>query len=572
MTVLFSDSGAGSNANPIGGSYVTITGWGGAQRTSDTIANDSGSNTDSGVRINVPTDNDHYCQCTIPTLGGRDCGVMVRVQSGSAGGVLSTDYDGANLESYLVVAGVYDIKDRDVGTYATNSVLRTEVVGSNYTVKIDGVTINSFTDATFASGQAGLFLYDGAARFANVEVGNFLAASLNVYDDPAFSRENRPGRGPYSKGAYRRPSLDAFPVAVPVQIVVTTLYKDPSFSRENRPGRGPYSRDKYFRPSLDVFQDAGQILSAAAVSIGASIGSNVGAAAIGASSGGIGASAAQSAAFALLSAAAQSVASSTGADSGILFVSGMGQASGAAQGSVSGSEFAAAIAQSVGSSSGQALAAEVVAAIAQACGVSVAVFSQTTGSIITGAAYSISASLAGSVAAQMSAQPAEGISPAFGAYPASEIVRAVAAAIADTPSSAAAAQLALADARAIAASAAVFSQTSVNIVSGAAVGFSSGLGSCAPVMLISASAQSNADGVAQGIASSLARGAASGSSCAIGSPAAAVVLGANAQAVGESLARAISQSRITRVRGMRVIYLDAHRRVIVVGKSGSKLN
>ncbi len=173
MTVLFTDSGAGSNANPAGGSYVTLTGWAAVQRTSNTIANATGSSQDCAARINVTTDNDHYCQFRVPTVGGKDGGPMVRCQSGAATGVLTTAYDGINWEAYQVVAGGFDFKDRDVATYVSNSVPYLEVQGTNYVSKLLGVTVNSFSDATLTSGQAGAFLYDSAMRIDQIEVGNF---------------------------------------------------------------------------------------------------------------------------------------------------------------------------------------------------------------------------------------------------------------------------------------------------------------------------------------------------------------------------------------------------------------
>ncbi len=174
MTVLFTDSGTGADANPIGGSYVTMTGWAGLKRLSNTIANAAGSDGDCGARINVTTDNDHYCKIRPSTVSNRDFGCMVRCQSGSAGGVTMTDYNAADVECYVFVAGSFgSFVDRDTGTYQTTSDVYMEVQGTSYVTKIGASTINSFTDATFSSGQAGIFMYDSGARVINVEVGNF---------------------------------------------------------------------------------------------------------------------------------------------------------------------------------------------------------------------------------------------------------------------------------------------------------------------------------------------------------------------------------------------------------------
>jgi hypothetical protein len=75
-----------------------------------------------------------------------------------------------------------------------------------------------------------------------------VAATIQHVD---YMRRNHPGRGPYSKGAYRRPRIDAYSDAV-----APTVYVPPNpieDTRRNRPGRGPYSLGAYFRPRVDAF-------------------------------------------------------------------------------------------------------------------------------------------------------------------------------------------------------------------------------------------------------------------------------------------------------------------------------
>lgn len=176
MSVLFTDSGAGANANPIGGSYVTLTGWAAIQRTSNQLANGAGSDQDCGARINVVTANDHYCKVTTAVVGGRDGGPMVRVQPVASSGALITDYNATDVEAYVFVAGAFgSFKDRDAGTYTAGGEVYLEAQGTTYISKINGATINNFTDATFLTGQAGVFMYEATQRFTNVEVGDFSA-------------------------------------------------------------------------------------------------------------------------------------------------------------------------------------------------------------------------------------------------------------------------------------------------------------------------------------------------------------------------------------------------------------
>jgi hypothetical protein len=95
-------------------------------------------------------------------------------------------------------------------------------------------------------------------------------AVATTIQDVDYMRRNRPGRGPYSKGAYRRPSSDAYTDAVaPVVAVTPQPLED---TRRNRPGRGPYSYGAYFRPRIDAFTDTAQstsISGTASVTLGA---------------------------------------------------------------------------------------------------------------------------------------------------------------------------------------------------------------------------------------------------------------------------------------------------------------
>lgn len=188
MSVLFTDAGTGADANPIGGSYVTLTGIGGLRRVSNQIGNASGTDTDSGAYINITTPNDHYCQGTPTVVGGRDGGPMVRVQTLAASGVLITDYNATDVEAYVLVAGSFGTQvDRDTGTYQTTSVVRLQAVGTAYTSKIDAATINSFTNATFSSGKAGFFFYDAAQRWTNIEVGDFTTGFTLAIDQISYA-------------------------------------------------------------------------------------------------------------------------------------------------------------------------------------------------------------------------------------------------------------------------------------------------------------------------------------------------------------------------------------------------
>lgn len=182
MSVLFLDSGAGADANPIGGNWSTLSGLNPLQRLSNKFANVN-ANTDSCAYVNsVTPPNDQYCVGTVDTAGAApDGGVAIRCATSAQSCYFTTNYDVPNIRLLAVVAGSFSELDFDAGSYVDGQTVYIEAVGTTIASKVNNVAKNSVTDASLTSGRFGMFLYDPDLRITNFEGGDFLtAAGFNI--------------------------------------------------------------------------------------------------------------------------------------------------------------------------------------------------------------------------------------------------------------------------------------------------------------------------------------------------------------------------------------------------------
>ncbi|HET8932237.1 MAG TPA: hypothetical protein VFN67_02300, partial [Polyangiales bacterium] len=178
MTVLFTDSGAGANQNPLAGNYTTIVNLSPLQRNSNQFAA-SITGTDNGAYVSSlgTISNDQYCQARVAVVGDGDGGVLVRADTGTTVGMFLTNYNAANIYAYSMTGlGSFNEEANPAGSYAVNDDIYLGVVGTTYTIKKNGTTLTTFSDATFAGGKCGFFIF-GSVRFINLEIGDFNSGS-----------------------------------------------------------------------------------------------------------------------------------------------------------------------------------------------------------------------------------------------------------------------------------------------------------------------------------------------------------------------------------------------------------
>lgn len=118
--------------------------------------------------------NDQYAQMKLTDISNCYIGIGVRMSDGTTSGhgyyfIASTadSYFGKRDEAVWTDIG------GDRGAFADGDVIRTEFSGDTWTLKKNGGTLASNTDATFASGAAGICSYvSGADQMDDWEGGN----------------------------------------------------------------------------------------------------------------------------------------------------------------------------------------------------------------------------------------------------------------------------------------------------------------------------------------------------------------------------------------------------------------
>jgi hypothetical protein len=177
MAVLASDVFTRANENPLASPWVTPTGAAALQLVSNSIGAATASTDAWSYYSGVTWPDDQYVEWEVTTIGGRDGGGVVRMQSGSLGGYHVNNNSSSAFEIFKVVGGGFTSVANvfTAAGYQLGLVYRLEVVGNVITFKESGVTLLTYTDTTspITSGNAGLGCFDGTIRLDNWVGGDF---------------------------------------------------------------------------------------------------------------------------------------------------------------------------------------------------------------------------------------------------------------------------------------------------------------------------------------------------------------------------------------------------------------
>lgn len=186
----FSDSGAGSNANPVGGAWSTSPGFNQFQRLSGVlIGTASGAN--NGAYVNAPAFADdqwiefRWVNGTDPGAG---CGGMLRVAdngSGQTNAYLFQWFPSNNIHIARWSGGSYTALATGSHSFAAGDVGYFEAVGSVLTAKINGSIVLTYDTASdspkYTTGQPGLYNFsDFTTGLDSIEAGDFGAGGIVV--------------------------------------------------------------------------------------------------------------------------------------------------------------------------------------------------------------------------------------------------------------------------------------------------------------------------------------------------------------------------------------------------------
>lgn len=106
-----------------------------------------------------------YAQAVSTVTGGDASGPVVRIQSGSVGGYVLDWYapDSSITLQRIDSSGPTTATLASCGTAATAPTLKISISGTSLTGYVNGVSACTATDTTYASGQPGIFAYQGGS-------------------------------------------------------------------------------------------------------------------------------------------------------------------------------------------------------------------------------------------------------------------------------------------------------------------------------------------------------------------------------------------------------------------------
>lgn len=203
MTTLFTDSGTGSNANPVGAPFITAPGFGAIQRLSNCFEGtaagaNSGCYVDPGV-VAFPAD--QWVQWESVQPGGSapssGFGGMLHVGDNGSGQTNAylcqwypTSGGGANPAGTFDIArwtnGGYNSRTNVSHSWAPGDIYYFESVGGVLTAKINGVTILTSTEDIPYTGPVGLYNFNLViSGIINVTAGDF--SSGQVFSFPGIA-------------------------------------------------------------------------------------------------------------------------------------------------------------------------------------------------------------------------------------------------------------------------------------------------------------------------------------------------------------------------------------------------
>jgi hypothetical protein len=188
MALPATDSFTGTDANPIGGNWTTVTGRLALQRVSNQVAGQD--DNDSVAYWNADTFADNqYSQVVFKSSSFiLVSGVIVRASSSANTFYLFYQQTSTTMRIYRIVNGSATQLGSDYAiNYAQNNVVRLEVSGTVLTPYVNGTPYTTQTDDQIASGSAGLWI-KGAINYSDDwEGGNVAAGGGTSITPPAGS-------------------------------------------------------------------------------------------------------------------------------------------------------------------------------------------------------------------------------------------------------------------------------------------------------------------------------------------------------------------------------------------------
>lgn len=174
MTILASESFAGTDANPIGGNWTTEGGGSAIRRVSNAARGTI--NGDCAAYYNAVTPPaDQYCKCVIGTSGGDQAAIVRAATNALTGYWAYWNAGGGNVILYTQVNNSTITSSSAAASLVTGDVLECRAVGTTISLMVNGIQKVSYVETSIASGLFGIYINDtsNVPSFTSFEGGDF---------------------------------------------------------------------------------------------------------------------------------------------------------------------------------------------------------------------------------------------------------------------------------------------------------------------------------------------------------------------------------------------------------------
>lgn len=184
---LYSDSGVGSDANPVGGIYTQMTGAANGWRRFFNVLGGIAGSDNNAVWFGNTDRADTWIEAEISGSATNSIGLLLRASTSAFNSYLFQLFSGntADIARWDNAGPTYNVLQRrstGIGPFAPGDVMYFETVGNVLTAKLNGdASVVPSHDISgdgiqFATGRFGLYSYNavGSISFVNITAGDFI--------------------------------------------------------------------------------------------------------------------------------------------------------------------------------------------------------------------------------------------------------------------------------------------------------------------------------------------------------------------------------------------------------------
>ena len=175
--VLVTEPFTGSDANPIGGNWTTVTASHDLQRVGNRVRNSGTAGPAAAYHNAITPPDDQWAQITLTTMVSGMAPCIVTRVSTTAEDYYAVCPQGGFLDIHKRIAGVKTDLSANFETFAAGNTLMVESQGTDLRAFINGANVENNSDGSLTSGRFGILIFASAST-ADIEGDDFIGGDF----------------------------------------------------------------------------------------------------------------------------------------------------------------------------------------------------------------------------------------------------------------------------------------------------------------------------------------------------------------------------------------------------------